>query len=164
MRIAMSSGVLSAPIGSLPYAFEKRQNRPPERREQYSPGQRPGNNGQTPPSPEGAAHWHTNGNLRQGEDEWGVGLFRPFRAWDNLATVFPGRCPGLYYPRPSGGYQHRYPDVFKVQRGTARFMTPSRWRGRGRASVLDCGCRLPLSNLVNGTGNSETPHWPNNLT
>src|SRR5262249_49634884 len=30
-------------------------------------------------------------------------LSRPFRAEEITSIVFPGRCPGLYYCRPSGG-------------------------------------------------------------
>ena len=117
----------------------KWQNHPPEGRKQYSPGQRPGNSRRSRLSPEGAAHWHTNG----GDEECGVSVFRPFRAWDNVATVFPGRCPGLYYPRLSGGparrqpharrgparrqldacrgHDHGQPDAYKERRGLAQF-------------------------------------------
>ncbi len=34
---------------------------------------------------------------------WDWPLFRPFRAWDDVVAVFPGRCPGLYCCRLSGG-------------------------------------------------------------
>ena len=44
----------------------------------------------------------------------------PFQGLRLVRTVFPGRCPGLYYARLSGGRHERARDACKVQRPRAQ--------------------------------------------
>jgi len=67
-------------------------------RQEYSPGQRPGNKPSPEiPSPEGAQHIHRNPCV---DTYLCVSLVSPLQGCALIDPQNPGRCPGLYYRCP----------------------------------------------------------------
>ena len=67
-------------------------------RQEYSPGQRPGNKVFPGiPSPEGALQTHRNPCV---DTRLYPSVLSPLQGFHSIGDLFPGRCPGLYYRCP----------------------------------------------------------------